>query len=82
VGGLLVAHFLILGRTHRAADLYPGPHGASPLVGLWSAAGLTAWAAGAAVFYFAAPIGGTLPSLAVSVAIYLVLARSARANSQ
>ena len=77
IGGLLIAHFLILKRTHAAADLYPGPNRAAPRVGLWSVGGMTAWIAGAAVFYLAAPIGGTLPSLTVSVLIYLAAARVA-----
>jgi purine-cytosine permease-like protein len=82
IGGLLIAHFLILKRTHRAADLYPGSNGAAPLVGLWSTAGMTSWIIGAAVFYLARPIGGTLPSLATSVLLYLVLARTAQHKSQ
>ncbi len=76
IGGLLIAHFLILRRTHVASDLYPAANGAPPAVGLWSAAGLTAWAVGAGTFYFAAPIGGTMPSLAVSIAVYLALSRN------
>jgi len=76
IGGLLIAHFLILKRSHDAADLYPGADGTAPRVGLWSAAGMTAWIAGAAVFYLARPIGGTAPSLAASILIYLVLART------
>ena len=76
IGGLLIAHFLILKRTHDAADLYHGADGTAPRVGLWSAAGMTAWVAGAAVFYLARPIGGTVPSLVASILIYLVLART------
>lgn len=82
IGGLLIAHFLILRRTHTAADLYPSVQGGAPAVGLWSLAGLTAWVTGTATFYLAAPIGGTLPSLAVSVLIYLMLARTTRPKSQ
>jgi purine-cytosine permease-like protein len=76
IGGLLIAHFLILRRIHVASELYPAPDGAPPAVGLWSAAGLTAWFVGAGTFYVAAPIGGTLPSLAVSMVIYLALSRN------
>ena len=82
IGGLLVAHFLILRRSHAAAYLYPGADGTPPPVGIWSVAGMAAWAAGAAAFYIAAPIGGTLPSLSTSVLAYLVLARTGRPKSQ
>lgn len=82
IGGLLVAHFVILRRTHVPSDLYPGANAAAPRIGLWSIPGLTAWAAGITAFYVAAPIGGTLPSLAVSVAVYLALARSPQPKSQ
>lgn len=82
IGGLLVAHFLILKRTHRAADLYPGSSGSAPAVGLWSTAGMTSWIAGAAVFYLARPIGGTAPSLVTSILIYLALTRATQAKSQ
>ena len=82
IGGLLIAHFLILKRTHTAADLYKGVDGAAPVVGLWSSAGMTAWILGAAVFYLAQPIGGTAPSLAVSVLTYLGLARPRQSKSQ
>jgi NCS1 family nucleobase:cation symporter-1 len=82
IGGLLIAHFLILKRTHAAADLYPTAAGAAPRVGLWSPAGMAAWTIGAAVFYLARPIGGTLPSLVISIAIYLIAARTPRPDSQ
>jgi NCS1 family nucleobase:cation symporter-1 len=82
IGGLLVAHYLVLKRQPRAADLYHGANGAPPAVGAWSTAGMAAWIVGAAVFYLARPIGGTLPSLATSIVTYLSLARRSRANSQ
>jgi hypothetical protein len=43
--------------------------------GGFSVAGTLAWAAGAAVFYIAAPIGGTLPSLATAIGLYVIAAR-------
>ena len=73
IGGILVAHFLILRRQHAPAELYHGPSGQSPAIGLWSRAGMVAWVLGAAAFYLARPIGGTLPSLVVSIAAYLLL---------
>jgi purine-cytosine permease-like protein len=75
IGGLLIAHFLILKRHDSPDSLYPAAPGATPSVGRWSLAGMTAWVTGAATFYLAEPIGGVLPSLAVSMAIYVVLAR-------
>jgi hypothetical protein len=38
-----------------------------------SIAGVVAWAAGAAAFFAAGSIGGTLPALAVSVLVYRAL---------
>jgi hypothetical protein len=38
-----------------------------------SVAGVAAWAAGAAAFFAAGSIGGTLPALAVSVLVYRAL---------
>ena len=35
-----------------------------------NAAGMLAWSAGAAVFFAAGSIGGTLPALVTSIAIY------------
>ena len=42
---------------------------------MWSTAGLTAWAAGAAAFYGLQGIGGVAPGLVVSVGTYLLLHR-------
>lgn len=87
IGGVLIAHFLLLKRRDTAASLYPASPGVPPAVGNWSAAGMAAWIAGAAAFYLSQgidgvlpKIGGVLPGLAVSIAVYLVLAR-ARAPS-
>jgi hypothetical protein len=38
-------------------------------------AGLAAWAIGFVVYQLAAPIGATLPALATSIVVYLLLAR-------
>ena len=91
IGAILIAHFVLLRRTHQAADLYPGTDGSSPAVGLWSAAGMTAWVVGAAVFYLAAyppsllgiaAIGGTVPSFVIALVIYLAMTRPASAKSK
>jgi purine-cytosine permease-like protein len=72
VGGILVAHYYIRPpRLDEAfiAELY---NPAGPFRGV-SVAGVTAWAAGAAAFFAAGSIGGTLPALAVSVLVYRAL---------
>ena len=75
IGGLLIAHFLLLRRQESVASLYPASAGATPAVGNWSVAGMAAWIVGAATFYLSQSVGGVLPSLVVSVVIYLLLAR-------
>lgn len=73
VGGLLLAHFVVRGH-HGAVDaLYPAPGRTAPEIGSWSVAGVSAWLAGGVVFYAAQPIGGVLPSLLVSAAVYLAV---------
>jgi purine-cytosine permease-like protein len=72
VGGVLVAHYYIrrpLLDEAFIAELY-NPSGSFRGV---SIAGVTAWAAGAAAFFAAGSIGGTLPALAVSVLVYRAL---------
>jgi NCS1 family nucleobase:cation symporter-1 len=72
VGGVLIAHYYVrppvLDETF-IPSLYD-PAGSFRGV---SAAGVTAWAAGAAAFFASGSIGGTLPSLAVSVLVYRAL---------
>jgi purine-cytosine permease-like protein len=77
IGGLLIAHFLLLKRRETAASLYPASPGAAPAVGHWSIAGMAAWILGAVAFYVSQSrdIGGVIPGLAVSIAVYIVLAR-------
>jgi NCS1 family nucleobase:cation symporter-1 len=74
VGGMLIAHYVIARVPVRVPDLYDaaGPYGRR---GGWMLPGLVAWTLGALTFYLAAPIGGTLPSLAVSVAAYAALTK-------
>ena len=68
IGGILLAHYFILRRPVNVDDLYRRS-------GHFSLAGTVAWVAGAAVFYLAAPIGGTLPSLATAIGLYVLTAR-------
>jgi len=74
IGGSLLEHYFFLRREVRVEDLYDagGPYAKR---GGWSIAGVAAWMCGAAAFYLASPIGGTLPSLAVAIGVYSALAR-------
>jgi nucleobase:cation symporter-1, NCS1 family len=72
VGGVLVAHYYIRRpRIDEAfiAELYDATGSFRGV----KIAGVTAWAAGAAAFFAAGSIGGTLPALAVSVGVYCAL---------
>jgi purine-cytosine permease-like protein len=71
VGGMLIAHYVIARIPVHVPDLYDAAGPYARLAG-WLP-GLAAWALGALTFYLAAPIGGTLPSLAVSIAAYATL---------
>jgi purine-cytosine permease-like protein len=75
IGGILLAHYFLLRRPVRVPDLYDaaGPYSARRG---WSLAGTVAWTAGAATFYLAGSIGGTLPSLAVAILAYALLSKS------
>ena len=73
VGGVLVAHYY--GRRRPPldealiAELY---NNAGAFRGT-NVAGVGAWAAGAAAFFLAGSIGGTLPALVVSIIVYTCL---------
>ena len=69
IGGILLAHYFVLRRPVHVPDLYD-PRGPYAARWGWSIAGAAAWMAGAAVFVAAGGIGGTLPSLAASIAVY------------
>ena len=80
-GVLFADYFLIRRRVYRAAELYPaGPAAARPAP--INVVALLAWAAGIGSYLLvinAAPwLGGTLPSLGVSLVAYLVLSRLER----
>jgi NCS1 family nucleobase:cation symporter-1 len=74
IGGILLAHYFFLRRQVRVGDLYEARGPYAKRAG-WSVAGTAAWAAGAAAFFFASPIGGTLPSLAVAIVVYSALSK-------
>ncbi len=74
IGGILIAHYYIR----------PAPLDDSLISALYDergqfagfrSAGIAAWTGGAIAFFAAGPIGGTLPSLVVSVVIYVMLRR-------
>jgi len=71
IGGLLLAHFLVLRVPTHVPDLYATPAGRRA----WSTPGLVAWVAGVIVFHACASIGGTLPGLVTTMTMYAVLMR-------
>ena len=80
VGGILLARFYLLKRPVVVEALYQEGKTTEDRrrVPPYDVAGLAAWAAGAATYYLASGIGGTVPSLVVAVAVYLALKRFAR----
>ena len=72
VGGILVAHYYIRPPRVDEAFIEELYNLAGAFRGV-SIAGVVAWAAGAAAFFAAGSIGGTLPALAVSVLVYRAL---------
>lgn len=74
VGGIFIAHFVVLRAKVNAADLYQT--GTMPA---FTAAGVIAWLLGFAVYKLAAPIGATLPALATSMLVFLLIRKFPRA---
>jgi NCS1 family nucleobase:cation symporter-1 len=74
VGGILLSHFFLLRRPVNVPALYDAKGPLARHAG-FSIPGLAAWTAGAAVYFLAGGIGGTLPSLVASIAAYAVLVR-------
>lgn len=77
VGGILLAHYVLLRVPVRATDLYTsdGPLHANRG---WSAAGAMAWVAGAVVFSVSTRFGATVPSLATAIVVYSAVTRYQR----
>ena len=69
VGGVFIAHFLVLKKPIDVARIY-----AVTQLPAFNAAGMIAWLSGFIVYKLAAGIGATLPALATSMAIYALLA--------
>jgi NCS1 family nucleobase:cation symporter-1 len=68
VGGVFLAHFVILRRRVDVEAVYATER----LPGL-NMSGVAAWALGFAVYKLATPIGATLPALGTSIVAYLAL---------
>jgi purine-cytosine permease-like protein len=71
VGGVFLAHFVVLRRTVDIEAVYRPER-----LSAFTLAGMAAWALGFVVYRLAAPIGATLPALATSIVIYLLLSRT------
>lgn len=74
IGGVLLAHYVVLRRHVHVPDLYAHTR-PSARPGGWSPAGTVAWVSGAVTFWLAGSIGGTLPCLLVSMGVYAWLSR-------
>ena len=72
VGGVLVAHYYIRRPQVDEAFIAELYDAAGSFRGV-SIAGVFAWGSGAAAFFAAGSIGGTLPALAVSILVYRAL---------
>jgi purine-cytosine permease-like protein len=77
IGGVLLAHYVVLRRPVHVPDLYD-PNGPYAAMGGWSVAGAVAWIAGAAMFWLAGSVGGTVPCLVTAIATYCALDRGLR----
>lgn len=67
VGGLLLARFFLARAPVSVPALYADELPA------WSSPGIVAWAAGTGAYFLPSPWGGTLPSLAVTIAAWTAM---------
>lgn len=74
IGGILIAHYYLRPPPIDDGSIAALYDPSGPYRGV-SAAGLAAWIAGAAAFFAAGSIGGTLPALVVSIVTYGMLRR-------
>jgi NCS1 family nucleobase:cation symporter-1 len=74
VGGVLLGRFF-LGRGEVDVRALYDPSGPYAQGRGFAVPGLLAWALGALVYYWAAPIGGTLPSLTAAILAYALIGR-------
>ena len=68
VGGIFLAHFVVLRAKVDVEGIYQ-----TAQMPAFTAAGVAAWLLGFAAYKLAAPIGATLPALATSMIVYLLL---------
>ena len=73
VGGVIVARFFILRRPVDVPGLYGAGWTAADAMAGSRLPGSVAWAGGSVAYLLAAPVGGALPALAVSIGLYLVV---------
>ena len=73
VGGVFLAHFVVLKKPIDVARVYDPA--SLPAINI---AGMAAWVAGFIVYKLAAPIGATLPALATSMAVYVMMVNRRR----
>lgn len=73
VGGVFIAHFVVLKTPIDVARIYDVAN-----LRAFNTAGMIAWLAGFIVYKVSAPIGATLPALAASMIVYAVLAKAGK----
>jgi purine-cytosine permease-like protein len=78
VGGVLLAHFFLIGRPVAVSELYD-EKGPASRHGGFAIPGMCGWAAGAAAFFLAGSTGGTLPALAAALVVTWGLDRALHA---
>ena len=76
-GGILIAHYYLSPPRIDESFINAMYDASGPFRGM-SAPGMIAWGAGAAAYFAAGSIGGTLPAFAVSVIVYVALKRRRR----
>lgn len=74
VGGVLLGHYFVRRVPTTVEDLYD-PKGPLARHGGFRIPGVVAWAAGSVAYFLAAPVGSTLPALAVALGSYVLLTR-------
>ena len=74
IGGIMVAHYYLRRTTADDAFVASLYDEGGAFAG-FSTTGIAAWAAGGVMYFAAGSIGGTVPALAASVAVYVMLRR-------
>jgi purine-cytosine permease-like protein len=75
VGGVLIAYYYFRAPAFDDEEITAALYETDGRYRGTSAAGVAAWAAGAAVYFLSTSIGGTVPAVMVSVVLYLLLSR-------